>query len=295
MRLCGSRRKCSAVPIGEDITITLKLQEDPWHVLIDPSQIDQILANLSVNARDAIEGVGTLLIETKNVHLNEEYSRHDMTIQEGDFALLSITDSGSGMDAETLDHAFEPFYTTKEVGEGTGLGLATVYGIVKQNNGVIHVYSEVGMGTTFKIYLPRYTGQLPKRKEREESEKTSGKETILIVEDEAAILNLTKRYLEQSGYTILAASNPMEAIGIAHDFEGQIDLLLSDVVMPGMDGKALETKLRKIKPGIKTMFMSGYSANVIEQRGILDEGIEFIEKPFTMRALTSHIRRIFEE
>jgi CheY-like chemotaxis protein len=198
------------------------------------------------------------------------------------------------MDEETLNHIFEPFYTTKAIGEGTGLGLATVYGIVKQNNGVVHVYSELDMGTTFKIYLPRHTGEATVRENRYTDDVKSGRETVLIVEDEAAILNLAKKYLEQNGYTVLAARNPMEAIGIAHDYDGEIDLLLSDVIMPGMDGSQLMEKLGNIMPTIRTMFMSGYSANVIEQRGILDKDIEFIEKPFTMRSLVHRIRRFLD-
>jgi len=281
--------------IGEDIEIKLVLKENLWSVFIDPSQIDQILANLSVNARDAIQGVGTLTIETDNVNLSEEHSREDMPIEEGEYVMLSVTDTGSGINAEMLENIFEPFFTTKGQGEGTGLGLATVYGIVKQNNGVIHVYSELGLGTAFKVYLPCHAG-VAKKVEKVEAKLTlEGSETVLVVEDEESILKLAKRFLESAGYTVLVGRSPAEALGIAHEYKEDIHLLLSDVVMPGMNGKQLEEKLRMIKPMIRTMFMSGYTADVIAQRGVLDEGIEFVQKPFTMKVLAQRVREVLDK
>ena len=281
--------------IGEDIEIRLVLADELWNVFIDPSQIDQIITNLCVNARDAIRGVGTLTIETGNVFLDEDYSRADMPVQQGDYIMLTISDSGIGMDAEILEHIFEPFFTTKLQGKGTGLGLATIYGIVKQNNGVIHVYSDKEFGTTFKIYLPRFVGEERLVDEKRELEFVGGTETILIAEDEVLILNLLKQYLEKLGYTVLIANSPSEAIQIVKEYEDEIHLLLTDVVMPEMNGKELEEKLKSIKPQIRTLFMSGYSAEIIAQRGVLEEGIEFIQKPFTMRAVTQRVRLVLDK
>jgi PAS domain S-box-containing protein len=280
--------------IGEDIRIELGLEGDLWDVFIDPSQVDQILANLSVNARDAIHGVGTLTIDTGNVVLDSEYSREDMPVEKGEYAMLSVTDSGEGMDRETLDHIFEPFFTTKGEAAGTGLGLATVYGIVKQNQGVIHVYSEKGLGTTFKIYLPRYQGDAEEPEKKTRKAVPGGSETILLVEDEDTILSLAERYLRRKGYKVLVARDPEEALEAARTHEGEIDLLLSDVVMPGMNGKQLETQLRERQPDFRTLFMSGYTANVIARRGVLEEGVQFIQKPFTMSTLAHRVREVLD-
>ncbi len=292
-QLVAEQEKILRRLIGEEIEIRLGLREGLWSVLIDPSQVDQILANLLVNARDAIQGTGNVSIDTDNVLLDETHSREDMAVEPGEHVLLSITDTGSGMDAGTLEQIFDPFFTTKVQGKGTGLGLATVYGIVRQNNGVIHVYSEPGMGTTFKIYLPRHAGEAVDV--RGEVEKPLvGSETVLVVEDEEAILKLARRFLEDTGYRVLTARTPMEALGSAHELDGEIHLLLTDVVMPGMNGKQLQRRLQELRPRIRTLFMSGYTANVIAQRGVLEEGVDFIQKPFTMRTLTRRVREVLD-
>ena len=280
--------------IGEDIEIQMGLRGDLWDVFIDPSQVAQILANLSVNARDAIHGVGTLTIDTDNVVLDEKHALEDMPLRQEEYVMLSVSDSGEGMDSETLKYIFEPFFTTKKEDEGTGLGLATVYGIVKQNHGVIHVYSEPGMGTTLKIYLPRH--REAEREEEEEGSRapTRGTETILVVEDEEAILDLAKRYLEELGYSVLVASAPENALATVASHPGEIDLLLTDVVMPGMNGKELQEKARRKRPGLRTLFMSGYTANVIAKRGVLDQGVAFIQKPFTMSTLSHRVRDVLD-
>lgn len=280
--------------IGEDIEIRLGTNKELWPVFIDPTQINQILANLIVNARDAISGVGTVTINTDNVLLDEEHSRNELTIVAGDYVMVSVTDTGAGIPPEHLDRVFEPFFTTKKMGEGTGLGLSTIYGIVKQNNGVIHVYSEIDQGTTFKIYFPRFVGDETRTITASNDLPLTGDETILVVEDEDSILNVAKRFLELSGYTVLAARNPIEALETAKEFGGDIHLLLTDVVMPGMNGKQLEEQLNELQPDSKVLFMSGYSADVIAQRGILNEGIDFIQKPFTMKTLTEKVRSVLD-
>ncbi len=286
--------------IGEDIDLAWIPDCDLWPIKIDSVQIDQILVNLSLNARDAIEGVGKVTIETKNVPLNEAYCGRHAGFVPGEYVMLAVSDDGRGMDHETLANIFEPFFTTKTLGKGTGLGLATVYGIVKQNNGFINSYSEPGKGTTLKIYLPRYTGR-PDRvpvkgvvKNRVTAEK-GGTETILLVEDEAAILNMTKAMLENLGYTVLPTGNPGEAIRLAEERAGEIFLLMTDVVMPEMDGCRLANKLRSLFPNLKCLFMSGYTANVIAHHGVLDEGVHFIQKPFSMKGLATKVREALDE
>jgi nitrogen-specific signal transduction histidine kinase len=282
--------------IGEDIEIRMELRADLWDVFMDPSQADQILANLSVNARDAIHGVGTVTIDTDNVVLDQDSARDDMPVEHEEYVMISFTDTGDGMDAETLEHIFEPFFTTKGIDGGTGLGLATVYGIVKQNDGVIDVRSEPGQGTTFRIYLPRYRGreEEEEKEERTEGGAPGGSETVLLVEDEEAILALIRRYLESQGYTVLVGRTPGEALDVVESHPGEIDLLLSDVVMPRMNGKQLEERLRQRQPGLRTLFMSGYTADVIARRGVLEEGVEFIQKPFTMTDLSHRVREVLD-
>lgn len=281
--------------IGEDIHIKLTLNEDLWNVFADPAQMDQVLTNLSVNARDAIGGVGTLSITSDNVLLAEGQSLYEMPIKSGEYVLLSITDTGHGMDAETIEHIFEPFFTTKDQGEGTGLGLATVYGIVKQNNGFMHVDSEPEQGTTFKIYLPRYVSERLSVDKVETQKIVGGNEIILVVEDEESILKLTRRILERNGYTVLSTASPEEAISITQNYQGKIHLLLSDVVMPRMNGAQLKEELKKVNPKLRTLFMSGYTADVIAQRGVLGEEDEFIQKPFTMGVLAQRVREVLDK
>jgi two-component system, cell cycle sensor histidine kinase and response regulator CckA len=282
--------------IGEDIDLVWLPFADLWSIKMDPSQLDQILANLCVNARDAIAGVGKLTIETENVTFDDAYCANNPGFNFGEYVLLALSDNGCGMDRETLTHLYEPFFTTKEMGKGTGLGLATVYGIVKQNNGFINVYSEPGQGTTFKIYLPRY-----KEKAEAVAQTTliqpaaRGLETILLVEDEAAILAMTRTMLERLGYTVLPANSPGEAIQLAESHTGQINLLLTDVVMPEMNGRDLARHLLSLYPDIKPLFMSGYTANVIAHHGVLDEGVQFIEKPFAKKDLAAKIREVLNQ
>ena len=282
--------------LGEDIDLSWKPRLDLWPVKMDSAQIDQILANLCVNARDAITGLGKIVIETENVVFEEEFCARHKGFLPGDYVLLAVSDNGCGMDAGTISHIFEPFFTTKRMGQGTGLGLATVYGAVKQNNGFIDVYSEPGQGTTFKIYLPRHTaGGVYETRDVPPREAARGTETILLVEDEPMILELTAKMLERLGYGVLAVRTPGEAIRLAREHAGGIDLLMTDVVMPEMNGRDLAQNLLAICPGIRQLFMSGYTANVIAHHGVLDEGVHFIQKPFTSRDLGARIREALEK
>jgi CheY-like chemotaxis protein len=262
---------------------------------MDPTQIDQILANLSVNARDAIPGVGNLTIETENVVFDRPDCAERLGLVPGEYVLLSVSDTGSGMDRETLNHLFEPFFTTKETGKGTGLGMATVFGIVKQNGGFIHVYSEKGEGTSIKIYLPRGRAEESAAEATAERKPLGGSETVLLVEDEASILNLGKEILGRFGYTVLAASTPAEAAELAERHRNPIDLLITDVVMPGMNGRILAEKILALKPEIKTLYMSGYTADVIVHHGVLDEDVHFLQKPFSIQALAAKVREVLDQ
>jgi len=277
--------------IGEDIDLAWQPGKEVWPVKIDPTQVDQILTNLCVNARDAIVDTGKVTIETGTASFDEEYCAHHAGFVPGEYVLLAVSDTGCGMDEVTQAHVFEPFFTTKEMGKGTGLGLATVYGVVKQNNGFINVYSEPGQGTTFKVYLPRHFGKtVPLPEKGLDNPGERGHETVLLVEDEPAILEMTTGMLEKLGYTVLAAGTPGEAIRLAQEYPGRIDLLLTDVVMPEMNGRDLAKNLLTIYPDIRRLFMSGYTANVIAHRGVLDEGVHFIQKPFSMKDLGEKLR-----
>jgi two-component system cell cycle sensor histidine kinase/response regulator CckA len=277
--------------IGEDIELKWHPKADLWPVKMDPSQIDQILANLCVNARDAIADVGKITIETENVTLDNSYCANHQGFAPGDYLRITVSDDGYGMDKETRAKLFEPFFTTKEMGKGTGLGLATVYGIVKQNNGFINVYSEPGQGTSFTIYLLRHTDQaLQPRQAVTPRTALGGHETILLVEDEPAILEMATTMLEGQGYTVRAAVTPGEAMRLASEHKGKIDLLVTDVVMPGMNGRDLAKKLLLSYPHLKRLFMSGYTANVIAHHSVLDEGVYFIQKPFSIEELSAKVR-----
>jgi PAS domain S-box-containing protein len=281
--------------IGEDINLVWQPGKEIWPVKIDPTQIDQIMTNLCVNARDAIIDLGKVTIETGNAFFEEDYCRDHAGFMPGEYAMLAVSDNGCGMDEETQSHLFEPFFTTKEMGKGTGLGLATVYGVVKQNNGFIHVYSEPGQGTTFKIYLPRHLAKIvPLPEKKPEKPGDQGHETVLLVEDELGILEMTTTMLEKLGYTVLAAGTPGEAIRLAQEHSGRIDLLLTDVIMPEMNGRDLTHKLLPICPGIRRLFMSGYTASVIAHHGVLDEGVHFIQKPFSIKDLGRKLREALE-
>ncbi len=278
--------------IGEDIHLVWVPGADLWPVRMDPSQIDQILANLCVNARDAIADVGKITIETRNVFLEEEYCADHAGFLPGRYVLLTVSDDGCGMEKEILSNIFEPFFTTKTLGKGTGLGLATVYGIVKQNEGFINVYSELEQGSAFNIYLPRYTGEGMGRSEQAGAESLEGgHETVLLVEDEPMLLEISENMLKRLGYHVIAANSPSEAIRLAQEHAGEIHLLLTDVVLPGMNGRNLAEQLLSQYPGLQCLFMSGYTANVIAHHGVLEPDIHFIQKPFSVKDLALKVGR----
>jgi two-component system cell cycle sensor histidine kinase/response regulator CckA len=281
--------------IGEDIEMAWIPGGTLWPVKVDPGQIDQIMANLCVNARDAIRGVGKVTIETRNTVFDKDYCRDHAGFKPGEYVMLAVSDNGCGMDAETLSNVFEPFFTTKDLGKGTGLGLATVYGAVKQNSGFINIYSEPGQGTTLKIYLPRHTAApAPPPTTGRDENRPHGTETVLLVEDEPAILRMTSMMLEQQGYTVLSASSPGEAIRLATEHGGTIHLLVTDVVMPEMNGRDLAELLLSLHPNLKYLFMSGYTANVIVHHDVLNDGVSFIQKPFSSRDLAAKVRQVLD-
>jgi two-component system, cell cycle sensor histidine kinase and response regulator CckA len=281
--------------IGEDIQLSWKPSDDLWQVKFDPTQVNQILINLCLNARDSISRDGMITIETANAEIDTDYCVRRTEFKPGDWVQLTVSDNGCGMDRETQNKIFEPFFTTKAVGKGTGLGLATVYGIVKQNGGFIYVYSELGMGTSFKIYLPRTTESISKQPASSANSIPKGIETILMVEDEPAILDVGKITLEHSGYTVLTASTPREALDLATCFDGPIHMLITDVVMPGMNGKELKKNIQSIKPGIKILFMSGYTSDIIAHRGVLEDNVNFLQKPFSVESLAVKVREILDQ
>lgn len=280
--------------LGEDIDLRCVPQADLWPVKMDPSQIDQILVNLAVNARDAIPNTGRLVIGTGNTVLDETYCAKHVGFRPGDYVILTVSDTGSGMDRETLEHLFEPFFTTKREGKGTGLGLSTVFGIVKQNSGSINVHSEPGTGTTFELFFPRYFGRPVHAEEEKAPPVLKGSETVLVVEDEEQILAICKAFLDSHGYRVLAAGQPGEAIILCEKYEGDIHLLITDVVMPSMNGKELKERIEKLKPGIRVLYTSGYTSDVIAHRGVLAEGVTFIQKPFTMQDFLKKVRGILQ-
>jgi len=281
--------------IGEDIDLAWLPGAKLWPVKMDPSQIDQILANLCVNARDAIAGVGKVTIETHKAEFDDAYCAKHKGFHPGEYVMLAISDDGVGMDKPTMDKIFEPFFTTKEMGKGTGLGLATVYGIIKQNAGFINVYSEQGYGSTFKIYLPRLSDSAGDSAKADQVPSTLiGHETVLVVEDEMMYLQISKSILESYGYEVLTASSPGEALRVVKEHNGKIDLLLTDLIMPEMNGKDLAKKVVSLFPDIVCLFMSGYTDNVIVHHGVLDEGIHFIQKPFSKQILSKKVRELLD-
>ena len=281
--------------IGEDIQVTWQPAPTLWPIKVDPSQVDQILANLCVNARDAIAGVGTIAIATTNCVVDAEDCANNADALPGDYVRLAVSDSGCGMDKRTLTQIFEPFFTTKGVGVGTGLGLPTVYGAVKQNQGFIMVASEPGQGTAFEIYLPRHVASAePARAAGTAAPARRGRETILVVEDEPVLLKLTTRVLEAQGYAVLGASSPSAAIGEAKVHADGIHLLLTDVVMPEMNGRDLAKVLLTLHPELKCLFMSGYTSEVIAKECVLDEGVHFLQKPFSSAVLSATVREVLD-
>lgn len=276
--------------IGRNIELVLTPGAGLWNVRLDPSQIDQILTNLCVNSRDAITGTGRITIETANCTLDRNYCNGHEGATPGDYVVLSITDNGSGMTKDIIDHIFEPFFTTKEAGAGTGLGLATVSGIVRQSKGFIDVRSEPGSGTVFRIHLPRVNEPIPRPPARLPENAPRGRgETVLLVEDEQALRMVCGIFLKTLNYRVLAAANPEEALIIASQTPDDIHLLLTDVIMPGIDGLQLADRLKSIKPGIAHLFMSGYTVDVISRRGVADAAAHFIQKPFSREDLARRI------
>jgi len=276
--------------IGEHVSLVWKPQASVWPIKMDPSQVDQILANLCVNARDAIEGVGEIVIRTENVQVDHP----DRDLPAGQFVLLSIEDDGNGIDSETLNHLFEPFFTTKSPGGGTGLGLATVYGIVKQNGGAIRVFSELGSGTVFQLYIPVFKGKRDSESQHPSEEEVRGGGTIMLVEDEPALLKLGRRMLETLGYRVIPAASPHDALKLA-DEEEEIDLLVTDVIMPHMNGRELAIALRQFHPNLKSLYISGYTAEVIAHQGVLEEHVHFLQKPFSLKDLSKSVSRAMSD
>jgi len=279
--------------ITEDIDFAFHPAAEVWPVFIDPDQIGQILTNLCINARDAISGIGRITIETQNVSFDSAYCANFPDYLPGDYVCLSVSDTGSGMDKTIQKHIFEPFYTTKALHKGTGLGLSTVYGIVKQNRAFISLYSEPGQGATFKIYLPRHEGTI------QESVKIVSAESVgldmgmvLVVEDEPRLLEISRKILEELGCKVLVAGSPTEALALAENREYTIDLLMTDVVMPEMNGRELASRISKIRPEMRCLYMSGYTADIIAHKGVLDMGINFIQKPFSVQGLAAKIREV---
>lgn len=282
--------------IGEDIDLAWLPDKKLCHVKMDPVQVNQILANLCVNARDAINGIGKVTIETGNTVFDESYCAQHVGYLVGEYVLLAVSDDGCGMDRETVEQIFEPFFTSKGLGQGTGLGLSTVYGIVKQNNGFINVYSELEKGTTFRIYLPLYVDQSVAPQHEDASKIPQGHgETVLVVEDEPTIQMVSKILLEELGYLVLIAGTPGEAIELAVEHANEIDLVITDVVMPQMNGRVLAERLLSMYPDMRILFMSGYTADVIAHRGVLDEGVNFIQKPFSIKDLAIKVREVLTE
>jgi two-component system cell cycle sensor histidine kinase/response regulator CckA len=279
--------------IGENIDLRVVLNPTLGRVKADAGQLEQIIMNLAVNARDAMQPGGTLTIETANVDLDDDSAEMHPSSKPGPHAMLSITDTGCGMDAKTKERIFEPFFTTKEFGKGTGLGLSTVYGIVKQSGGSVWVYSEVGIGTTFKIYLPCVESVVGVAAPVDKPEKiVKGSQTILVVEDEGALLQVTHQSLAAAGYAILAAQSPAEAIRISESHPGPIHLMVTDVIMPGMNGAQLATHLSAPRPEMRVLYVSGYTDDTIVRHGVLEPGLAFLQKPFSPKTLARKVREV---
>jgi two-component system, cell cycle sensor histidine kinase and response regulator CckA len=282
--------------IGEDIELRTIMFEGLASVKVDPGQFEQILVNLAVNARDAMPDGGKLTIETANVDFDDDYRAAHPYVKPGRKVMLAMSDTGCGMSEEVKDHLFEPFYTTKQKGRGTGLGLATIYGVVKQSGGNIEVYSEPGKGTAFKIYLPAIE-EIPQQLEIEKPASSSmlkEEVTILLVEDERIVREIAVKMLERLNYDVLHASNGNEALEIAQNYSGVIDLLITDVVMPGMNGRELSERLQQMRPDIKVLFTSGYTENSIAHHGIIEKDLSFIGKPYSSRQLAKKIRQLLD-
>ena len=281
--------------IGEDIHLVTVPAPGLGRVRADPGQIEQVIMNLAVNARDAMPHGGKLTIETANVELDNAYAREHVSVRPGSYVMLAVSDTGCGMDAATQAQIFEPFFTTKEVGKGTGLGLSTVFGIVKQSEGYVWVYSEVGRGTTFKIYLPRVEAAVETVEPSGETARPArGSETILLVEDDHAVRTLIRSTLQAHGYTVLEASQGKEALLLSGQHKGLIHMMVTDTVMPGMSGRELAERLKPLRPNMKALFMSGYTDKAIVHHGELDPDTAFLQKPFTPDALARKVREVLD-
>lgn len=292
----GDMNKMLQRLIGEDVKLTAKFDPSLGKIKADPGQVEQLLVNLVVNARDAMPRGGNLTIETSNFEVDHDYASTHAGVKAGKYIMLAVSDTGAGMDDETRARIFEPFFTTKEKGKGTGLGLSTVYGIVKQSGGEIWVYSELGRGTTFKVYLPQIEARNGQSEEKPaiESAAPTGWETILLVEDEDVVRGLARKILEQAGYNVLDATGGEDAFRLCQDHTEPIHLLLTDVVMPGMSGKEIADRLTGLSPTTRVLFMSGYTDEAIVHHGVLDSNVEFIQKPFTPNALTRKVREVLD-
>jgi len=282
--------------IGENIEVVWLPSRNLMPVKIDPSQIDQILTNLCVNARDAISANGKIVIETENNTLDEDYCSYHDGFVPGKYVSLTVSDNGCGMDKSVMNHLFEPFFTTKEPGKGTGLGLATVYGIVKQNKGFVNVYSEVGIGTIVRIYLPCSTEESGRIYREKPMEKVMrGTENILLVEDEPLNLNVVTTMLDHLGYNVLAAKTPDEALKMVQEHSCVFHLLVSDMIMPGMSGADLSKKLESLCPGMKSLFISGYTVNSMVHQGVFPNDVHFMQKPFSLQHLAAKVRAVLDD
>jgi nitrogen-specific signal transduction histidine kinase len=280
--------------IGEDVELRLSLARDAGNVLADPGQLQQVLMNLVVNARDAMPTGGKLILETANTELSEPYAELHQQVVPGRYVMLAVSDTGMGMTPETKARIFEPFFTTKEKGKGTGLGLSTVYGIVKQSGGYVWVYSELGRGTTFKIYLPRVDAAPDTMLPAREPATVTGTETILLAEDDDVLRPLARGLLEKLGYTVLDAADGAAALEAARRYGEPIHLLLTDVVMPGVSGRELARELEKSRPETRVLYVSGYTDDAIVHHGMLEPGLSFLQKPFTPASLARKVREVLD-
>jgi two-component system, cell cycle sensor histidine kinase and response regulator CckA len=280
--------------LGEDLQLQTSLDPGLGSVKADPGQMEQVLMNLAVNARDAMPSGGHLTIETSNVDLGADDVARRPPTRAGSYVLLAVTDTGMGMDAETQSHLFEPFFTTKEVGRGTGLGLSTVYGIVKQSDGYIWCYSEVGVGTTFKVYLPRVDEEVAPDRKPAPVRLAHGTETVLLIEDDSTLRDVICEILEGAGYTVLVADGGDKALRIADEFSGAIALIITDVIMPGLSGRQAAETIKAARSEVDILFISGYTSEAIERHGVLEAGAKFLSKPFTTDALLRKVRDVLD-
>jgi CheY-like chemotaxis protein len=282
--------------LGETIEIKTVLAERLWLAEVDPNQLEMAILNLTVNARDAMPRGGVLTIETGNTHLDRDYVALHAEVSPGEYVAISVSDTGAGMSADVLSRVFEPFFTTKDVGRGTGLGLSQVYGFVSQSGGEVQIYSEVGVGTTVKVYLPRFTGAWSDRADNdgEAVQRAAGREVVLVVEDEGAVRQVSVEALKELGYEVLQADGGAAALKLL-DKHPEVVLLFTDVIMPDMNGRKLADEALRRRPGLKVLFTTGYTSGAVVHNGVLDPGVEMISKPFTVEDLAAHVRRVLDQ